>query len=204
MRETIYKFTVALKDYEDMFYREICVQSKLPVKDFCYLILASFEALANDRLFVDEAKQPTLCVFDDLSLNDVNKDTVECFGESKGQKCSLIFERGYKYIFDVRLEEAKKVFYDNEEEYPKITDGKGKSILPGIAPECYERLVEILDEHEKSKMMFFTTLEMFESWDYRDYDIDADNKKRWTNMNYINSYYNDYHDEIKIEHLTQL
>ena len=58
MRDKIFKFTVALRNYEDMYYREMCVQSKLPIKEFCYIILASFEALANDRLFVDEAKQP--------------------------------------------------------------------------------------------------------------------------------------------------
>ena len=117
MRGKIYKFTVSLRNYEDMFYREICVQSKLPIKDFCYIILASFEALANDRLFDEEAKQPTMYIYDDLNLNNTSKDAVECLGETKGQKFYLVFERGYKYIFDVQLEEIEKVFYDNEEHY---------------------------------------------------------------------------------------
>lgn len=203
MRDKIFKFTVALRNYEDMYYREMCVQSKLQIKEFCYIILASFEALANDRLFVDEAKQPTIYIYDNLNLNDISKDVVECLGETKGQKFYLVFERGYKYIFDVQLEEVKKVFYDNEEEYPKITDGKGKSILPGIAPECYEKLIEVLDEKGQSKMKYFTTIEMFESWDYKDYDLEADNKNWWMYMNYIESYYNDFNDEIKIEYITR-
>ena len=78
MRDKIFKFTVALRNYEDMYYREMCVQSKLPIKEFCYIILASFEALANDRLFVDEAKQPTMYIYDNLNLNDISKDVVEC------------------------------------------------------------------------------------------------------------------------------
>ena len=203
MRDKIFKFTVTLRNYEDMFYREICVQSKLPIKDFCYIILASFEALANDRLFVDEAKQPTMYIYDNLNLNDVSKDAVDCFSETKGQKFYLVFERGYKYIFDVQLEQVKNVFYDNEEEYPKIIAGKGKCILPGIAPECYKKLIEVLDEKGQSKMKYFTTIEMLELWDYRNYDLETDNKNWWMYMNYIESYYNDYNDEIKIEYITK-
>ena len=85
MRNKIYKFTVTLRNYEDMYYREICVQSKFSVKEFLYLILASFEALANDRLFIDEAKQPTMYIYDNLNLNDISKETIECLGETKGR-----------------------------------------------------------------------------------------------------------------------
>ena len=45
MRDKIFKFAVTLRNYEDMYYREICVQSNLPIKEFCYIILASFEAI---------------------------------------------------------------------------------------------------------------------------------------------------------------
>lgn len=129
-------------------------------------------------------------IYDNLSLNDVSKDTVDCFSEIKRQKFYLVFERGYKYIFDVRLEQVKNVFYGNEEEYPKIIAGKGKCILPGIAPECYKKLIEVLDEKGQSKMKYFTTVEMLEPWDYRNYDLETDNKNWWMYMNYIESYHN--------------
>lgn len=83
MREKIYKFTVTLKNFEDMYYREICVQRTFLIKDFCYMILASFEALANDYLFVEEASQPTIYIYDNVNINDLSIDTIEIFGERK-------------------------------------------------------------------------------------------------------------------------
>ena len=52
-------------------------------------------------------------------------------------------------------------------------------------------------------MKYFTTIEMLEPWDYRNYDLETDNKNWWMYMNYIESYYNDYNDEIKIEYITK-
>lgn len=49
-------------------------------------------------------------------------------------------------------------------------------------------------------MKYFTTDEMFEPWNYRDYDLKADNKNWWMYMNYIASYYN---YEIKIEYISE-
>ena len=92
-----------------------------------------------------------------------------------GDKLTMLYDFGCDQEFEIEIMNIETMSKGAGRSYPKIIAGAGKGILDDVP--VFETL-EIINDTDKNGSSAYTYLTKYENeviWDYRDYDLKADN-----------------------------
>ena len=174
-------FEVSINGLENKIWRKIEITDRKTVADLAYTILATFDSLAYHLYYIKYKK----VIYDCWVCIEYNHSKVPPINavitklSSIGLKENDIMEMNYdigsttkfriKYLGSRDLEKGKG------KHYPYIIDGAGRGMIDDL---CDFELKEIVDDIDKkgcSEHYFAPGYERTVKYDYRKYDIKADN-----------------------------
>lgn len=174
----VYTLKITYQGCENKIWRESQISSNAFLADVGYMILATFDTLAY-HLFSISYKD---IVFE-LPNEDEDVSLEECLfcvklGELNakvGDKLTMLYDFGCDQEFEIEIMNIETMSKGAGRSYPKIIAGAGKGILDDVP--VFETL-EIINDTDKNGSSAYTYLTKYENeviWDYRDYDLKADN-----------------------------
>lgn len=186
-------FNVGIKGLESKIWRRIGIKNSDALADLVYFILASFELYSNEFFTISygsDKYDSVNVIFDNnqyksamgIMLKDIDFDTNKV----------LILEYNYQSKIEFVINFIDCVDISSDDMYPKIIDGAGKGAIDYVSG--YE-LKQIVDETDVlGHSNYLTTIiiddeEEEEVFDYRDFDVDANNFMSTVNVNSIKEEY---------------
>lgn len=180
MKANVYKFLIGYKDYEEKIWREVEVSGNYPLSKLAYLVLASFDTLANHLFFIEHNGNHYEIDFDDDFYDEESIDptTVKLnnMGLEIGSVMEMVYDYGCEQEFIITLKEISDMEKGTSLKYPRIVAGQGKGILDNMFSEEFGEVIKQIDEKNKSEQMYLSPTGEYELWDYRDFDIDEMNR----------------------------
>lgn len=177
MKAEIYKFLITYKGYENKIWREVEVSSNYKLSRLAYLVLVTFDTLANHLFLINYENMQYGFDFDGND-NIINpSDTYLKFMNLElGSMITMIYDFGCDQVFEITLTEKRPMEKGTSIKYPKVIDGKGKGILENVFPEQFGKIIKEIDKTNKSEIEYISPYGDYEPWDYRDFDIDEMNR----------------------------
>ena len=168
---------ITYADCDNRIWREAQISENARLCDLGYMILASFDTLANhlfkfyfgDRIFdlpddfsESEPEESVFCI----KLKDLELEP--------GKKLQMVYDFGCDHIFDIEVTAVEPMRRGTGRAYPKILGGEGRGILEDIPAFETLEIIRETDKNGKSDHYYLCggTHEMI--WDYRDYHLDYD------------------------------
>lgn len=180
MKANVYKFLIGYKDYEEKIWREVEVSGNYPLSKLAYLVLASFDTLANHLFFIEHNGNHYEIDFDDDFYDEESIDptTVKLnnMGLEIGSVMEMVYDYGCEQEFVITLKEISDMEKGTSLKYPRIVAGQGKGILDNMFSEEFGEVIKQIDEKNKSEQMYLSPTGEYELWDYRDFNIDEMNR----------------------------
>lgn len=180
MKANVYKFLIGYKGYEEKIWREVEVSGNYPLSKLAYLVLASFDTLANHLFFIEHNGKHYEIDFDDDFYDEESIDptTVKLnnMGLEIGSVMEMVYDYGCEQEFIITLKEISDMEKGTSLKYPRIVAGQGKGILDNMFSEEFGEVIKQIDEKNKSEQMYLSPTGEYELWDYRDFDIDEMNR----------------------------
>lgn len=180
MKANVYKFLIGYKDYEEKIWREVEVSGNYPLSKLAYLVLASFDTLANHLFFIEHNGNHYEIDFDDDFYDEESIDptTVKLnnMGLEIGSVMEMVYDYGCEQEFIITLKEISDMEKGTSLKYPRIVAGQGKGILDNMFSDEFGEVIKQIDENNKSEQMYLSPTGEYELWDYRDFDIDELNR----------------------------
>lgn len=179
MKANIYTFMI---EYEacNKIWRTVEVSDQYSLAKLGYLILASFDTLAN-HLFCIEHKGVQYEIpmdeddYEDDFLNPLDYRLCDIKMDYHSI-LYLIYDYGCEQVFTVRLLSVEEMEKGTSKNYPRVTGGEGKGILDDVIGETFKNKVNYIDKTGKSNYTYLAPSGEYEPWDYREYDIINENK----------------------------
>ncbi len=173
----IIRFRVEYKGLENKIWREIEVTRNFTWAELGYLILATFDMTAS-HLFEFR--------FGDLKIVMPNEDQevgeVDIFSATLnfdealvGSEIIMNYDYGTTQVFKIKILPFADTSKEEEVCYPRIAAGAGQGILEDVPVEELQKLVSQIDKTGKTEEPIFYKGQAV-AWDYRNYDIELDNK----------------------------
>lgn len=180
MKAKVYKFLISYKDYEEKIWREVEVSGNYPLSKLAYLILASFDTLANHLFYIEHNSNHYEIDFDDDFYDEESTDatTVKLnnMGLEIGSVMEMVYDYGCEQEFIITLKEITDMEKGTSMKYPRIVNGQGKGILDNMFSDEFGEVIKHIDENDKSEQMYLSPTGEYKLWDYRDFDIDEMNR----------------------------
>lgn len=180
MKANVYKFLIGYKGYEEKIWREVEVSGNYPLSKLAYLVLASFDTLANHLFFIEHNGKHYEIDFDDDFCDEESIDptTVKLnnMGLAIGSVIEMVYNYGCEQEFVITLKEISDMEKGTSLKYPRIVAGQGKGILDNMFSDEFGEVIKQIDEKNKSEQMYLSPTGEYELWDYRDFDIDEMNR----------------------------
>lgn len=180
MKANVYKFLIGYKDYEEKIWREVEVSGNYPLSKLAYLVLASFDTLANHLFFIEHNGKHYEIDFDDDFYDEESIDptTVKLnnMGLEIGSVMEMVYDYGCEQEFIITLKEISDMEKGTSLKYPRIVAGQGKGILDNMFSDEFGEVIKQIDEKNKSEQMYLSPTGKYELWDYRDFYIDEMNR----------------------------
>lgn len=184
MKANVYKFLIGYKGYEEKIWREVEVSGNYPLSKLAYLVLASFDTLANHLFFIEHNGKHYEIDFDDDFYDEVYDEesidptTVKLnnMGLEIGSVMEMVYDYGCEQEFVITLKEISDMEKGTSLKYPRIVAGQGKGILDNMFSEEFGEVIKQIDEKNKSEQMYLSPTGEYELWDYRDFNIDEMNR----------------------------
>lgn len=180
MKANVYKFLIGYKDYEEKIWREVEVSGNYPLSKLAYLVLASFDTLANHLFFIEHNGNHYEIDFDDDFYDEESIDptTVKLnnMGLEIGSVMEMVYDYGCEQEFVITLKEISDMEKGTSLKYPRIVAGQGKGILDNMFSDEFGEVIKQIDEKNKSEQMYLSPTGEYELWDYRDFNIDEMNR----------------------------
>lgn len=151
-----------------------------PLSKLAYLVLASFDTLANHLFFIEHNGNHYEIDFDDDFYDEESIDptTVKLnnMGLEIGSVMEMVYDYGCEQEFIITLKEISDMEKGTSLKYPRIVAGQGKGILDNMFSDEFGEVIKQIDENNKSEQMYLSPTGEYELWDYRDFDIDELNR----------------------------
>lgn len=180
MKANVYKFLIGYKGYEEKIWREVEVSGNYPLSKLAYLVLDSFDTLANHLFFIEHNGNHYEIDFDDDFYDEESIDptTVKLnnMGLEIGSVMEMVYDYGCEQEFVITLKEISDMEKGTSLKYPRIVAGQGKGILDNMFSDEFGEVIKQIDENNKSEQMYLSPTGEYELWDYRDFDIDEMNR----------------------------
>lgn len=180
MKANVYKFLIGYKGYEEKIWREVEVSGNYPLSKLAYLVLASFDTLANHLFFIEHNGNHYEIDFDDDFYDEESIDptTVKLnnMGLEIGSVMEMVYDYGCEQEFVITLKEISDMEKGTSLKYPRIVAGQGKGILDNMFSDEFGEVIKQIDEKNKSEQMYLSPTGEYELWDYRDFNIDEMNR----------------------------
>lgn len=180
MKANVYKFLIGYKGYEEKIWREVEVSGNYPLSKLAYLVLASFDTLANHLFFIEHNGNHYEIDFDDDFYDEesINPTTVKLnnMGLEIDSVMEMVYDYGCEQEFVITLKEISDMEKGTSLRYPRIVAGQGKGILDNMFSDEFGEVMKQIDEKNKSEQMYLSPTGEYELWDYRDFNIDEMNR----------------------------
>ena len=176
MAVQVYTFKVTYEGCENKIWRVFEVSSNYDLARFGYMILASFDTMAYHLFHIEcDSIQYETAIENDGEYPLLQEAKLSKLNLQIGQHMEMVYDFGCEQEFDIELIKIADMSKGAGRAYPRIMDGAGRGIIDDMP--VYE-LMEIINKTDKNgKSDFKITTELGDKriWDYRDYDMDADN-----------------------------
>lgn len=178
MKASVYKFLIGYKGYEDKIWREVEVSGNYKLSKLGYLVLVSFDTLANHLFFIEHNyNHYEIDLYDELKdNNDPTTVSLNKMGLEIGSVMKMVYDYGCEQEFVITLKEITDMEKGTSIKYPKIVAGQGKGILDNMFSEEFGKVIKQIDKKNKSEQMYLSPTGEYELWDYRDFNIDEMNR----------------------------
>lgn len=180
MKANVYRFLIAYKGYEEKIWREVEVSGNYPLSKLAYLVLSSFDTLANHLFFIEyNGNHYEIDLDDDFYDEDsIDPTTISLnkMGLKIGSVMKMIYDYGCEQEFIITLKEISDMEKGTSLKYPRIVSGQGKGILDNMFSDEFGEVIKQIDENNKSEQMYLSPTGEYELWDYRDFDIEEMNR----------------------------
>lgn len=180
MKANVYRFLIAYKGYEEKIWREVEVSGNYPLSKLAYLVLSSFDTLANHLFFIEHNGNHYEIDLDDDFYDEDSIDptmiSLNKMGLKIGSVMKMIYDYGCEQEFIITLKEISDMEKGTSLKYPRIVSGQGKGILDNMFSDEFGEVIKQIDENNKSEQMYLSPTGEYELWDYRDFDIEEMNR----------------------------
>ena len=180
MKANVYKFLISYKGYEEKIWREVEVSGNYTLSKLAYLVLVSFDTLANHLFFIEyngNHYEIDLCGECEKD-NNIDPTTISLnkMGLEIGSVMKMVYDYGCEQEFVIILKEISDMEKGTSLKYPRIVAGQGKGILDNMFSDDFGEVIKQIDEKNKSEQMYLSPTGEYELWDYRDFNIDEMNR----------------------------
>lgn len=176
-------FKVEIEGLENKIWRNIEIPERRTLADLAYTILATFDSLAyhlfkikyrghefrsgvSDESHNTEYSSANAVDFKLRDLRMKENDTME-----------MEYDFGSPTTFKITYLGSKELSIYEEYLYPSIVDGSGRGMLDDITDYELQEIIEDIDKKGYSEHLVTPGYGKNEIYDYRDFDIDANNEK---------------------------
>ena len=178
--DKVLKFKVGIEGLEDKIWREIEITDRRTVADLAYTILATFDSLAY-HLYNIKYKDYTFdcfgCTEIDENAIDATTTKLSALGLETNDELEMEYDYGSTTTFKITYIGERNMSEFEGYLYPNIVDGAGRGMLDDM---CDFELKEIVEDTDrKGYSDYYVTLgyEKHEKYDYRKFNLKANNKK---------------------------
>ena len=178
--DKVLKFKVGIEGLEDKIWREIEITDRRTVADLAYTILATFDSLAY-HLYNIKYKDYT---FDCFGCTEIDENAIDAtitklsiLGLETNDELEMEYDYGSTTTFKITYIGERNMSEFEGYLYPNIVDGAGRGMLDDM---CDFELKEIVEDTDrKGYSDYYVTLgyEKHEKYDYRKFNLKANNKK---------------------------
>lgn len=178
--DKVLKFKVGIEWLEDKIWREIEINDRRTVADLAYTILATFDSLAY-HLYNIKYKGYT---FDCFGSTEVDEDAIDAtitklsvLGLENNDKLEMEYDFGSTTTFKITYLGERNMSEFEGYLYPNIVDGAGRGMLDDMCDFELKEIVEDTDRKGYSDYYVTPGYEKYEKYDYRKFNLKANNKK---------------------------
>lgn len=180
MKANVYKFLIGYKGYEEKIWREVEVSGNYSLSKLAYLVLVSFDTLANHLFFIEHnGNHYEIDLYGECEEeNNVDPTTISLnkMGLELGSVMKMVYDYGCEQEFVITLKEISDMEKGTSLKYPRIVAGQGKGILDNMFSDDFGEVIKQIDENNKSEQTYLSPTGEYELWDYRDFNIDEMNR----------------------------
>ena len=177
----VYTLKIKYVGCEDRIWREAQISSNAHLCDLGYMILATFDTMAY-HLFNISYKGVTYELPSDEE--DIPEDKCVFFVKlselniAVGDKLSMLYDFGCGQKFDIEVTDIQPMGRGQGRAYPKIIAGEGCGIIDDMTAHELTEVIRKIDKIGTSGIKYPRFPDLFRylpDWDYRNYDMAADN-----------------------------
>lgn len=176
-------FRVGIEGLEDKIWREIEINDRRTVADLAYTILATFDSLAYHLYKIrynSETFDSWVCVEDRLQFEDLKNATTTKLSKlelKENDKLEMEYDNGSTTTFIITFIKERKMNTFEGYLYPNITDGSGRGMIEDVSDYNLKEIVEETDKKGYSEYYVTPGYPKYEKYDYRKFNLKANNKK---------------------------
>lgn len=172
-------FKIAINGLENKIWRKIEITDRRTVADLAYTILASFDSLAYHLYEVLHGDDRYDCMIDPIDLGKYSfKDAVKTKlsdVDFSNNKMVMNYDFSSTTTFIIEYLGSRDLEKNNGRHYPYVIDGDGRGMLDDMSAIDLKGIVEDIDNKGYSEHYFTPGYERPIKYDYREYNIKADN-----------------------------
>ena len=180
-------FKVEVKNLEDKIYRIIEINNNMTLADLAYTILATFDTLGYHLYNVKHGNDICDCNILNIENNKYLKDATSTKLidlDFSNPNMIMKYDFGSSNIFTITYLDSLE-----KEDNMFIKEGKGKGIIDDILGEDLVKIVNDIDVKSIPELYYPPGYVREEKYDYRNYDIENDNKMLEYHYRKIKEYY---------------
>lgn len=173
-------FQVGIEGLENKIWRKIEIIDSKTVADLAYTILASFDSLAYHLYKIEHGEDTYDCMVDPLEVIDNEyKSAVKTKLQDvdfSNNRMIMEYDFGSTTTFIITYLESNDLKRGTATHYPYVIEGAGSGMLDDITSDELKSIVEDIDYKGYSDYEYTPGYDREENYDYRDYDIEFNNK----------------------------
>lgn len=176
MATSVYTFLVTYEGLEEKIWRKVQVSSNYRLDRLGYLVLGTFEALAN-YFFAFEYKEFQFELPDEEGELEALNMVHFRLGQLKlaiGDELKMVYDFGIDQVFRLKLLSVGPMPQGQGKRYPQIIDGAGRGILDDVPADETRLLIQQIDQNGHTDEPIYYD-ESKEPWDYRKFDASIAN-----------------------------
>ena len=177
MNVHVYKFHISYDDFSEKIWREVEVSGNSRLSELGYLILATFDTLAEHafEFEIDNKRYglDTIIKEGAKDLIDVSTVKISELGLQENDRFAMIYDYGTTQSFTITVEEIKPMERGAGRRYPCLSDGSGKGILDNVSPHDFGNIITQIDSTGISNHLYKTEHQDDVLWDYRQFDLES-------------------------------
>lgn len=174
-------FRVGIEGLEDKIWRKIEITDRRTVADLAYTILASFDSLAYHLYnikYKDKVYDCGICIEECYRKTPPINAVItklSSIGLKENDTMEMEYDYGSTTTFKITYLGSRDLERGNGNHYPYIIDGAGRGMLDDMCDFELKEVVDDIDRKGYSEHYFTPGYERPIKYDYRDYNIKADN-----------------------------